>query len=163
MNDEGLLEGAASIASDLIGPGGPIKLAKIVHRHLAWFAFAEARGMTWAQMAVVLFDSGATRANGTAFTIGHLSSCVWRARRAAKSAMGTVAGQSVDATPVLPESSKSQPEKNPIQPRARMHSAPHVHESRSVFASAKKSTATPRADLEHAREIMKRASAARRV
>lgn len=79
--------GAKAIAEDFGLPGGgQKKLARVVEGHLAWFDAVEARGMTWADMARLLFAAGAKSRNGRPFSVGTLSSTVWRKRKDAESA-----------------------------------------------------------------------------
>jgi hypothetical protein len=77
--------GAKAIAEDFGLPGGAQKkLARVVEGHLAWFDAVEARGMTWADMARLLFAAGAKSRNGRPFSVGTLSSTVWRKREDAE-------------------------------------------------------------------------------
>jgi hypothetical protein len=77
--------GAKAIAEDFGLPGGgQKKLARVVEGHLAWFDAVEARGMTWADVARLLFAAGAKGRNGRPFSVGTLSSTVWRKREDAE-------------------------------------------------------------------------------
>jgi hypothetical protein len=77
--------GAKAIAGDLRLPGGgQKKLARVVREHLEWFEAVDARGMTWADIARVLFVLGAKDRNGRAFSVGTLSSTLWRERHGAE-------------------------------------------------------------------------------
>jgi hypothetical protein len=81
--------GAKAIAEDFDLPGGgQKKLARVVEGHLAWFEAVEARGMTWADMTRLLFAAGAKGQNGRPFSVGTLSSTVWRKRDEAKKEAG---------------------------------------------------------------------------
>ena len=74
--------GAKAIAEDFALSEGRIKkLARVVEGHLDWFDACEMRGMTWADIARLLFVAGAKGRNGRPFTVGTLSSTVWRKRR----------------------------------------------------------------------------------
>lgn len=81
MDDAFLKEGAGRIAAAMQSPAGQIKLARVVANHLDWFEQAQRRGLSWDQMISLLTAAGAKRENGLAFTRGHLSSSVWRARQ----------------------------------------------------------------------------------
>jgi hypothetical protein len=81
-------EGAKAIAEDLKLPGGGLKkLARVAENHLGWFDAVEARGMTWGDMIRLLFAAGAKDQNGL-FTVGTLSSTVWRKREDVKKQSG---------------------------------------------------------------------------
>lgn len=82
--DKRIKEGAKAIASDLAGPAGPIALARVVARHLAWFDLCDQRGMSWPQICALLQAAGAGRANGAPFSHGHVSATVWRQRQKVK-------------------------------------------------------------------------------
>lgn len=85
VRDNDIEHGAEAIVKDLRLPGGGFKkLARVVETHLAWFDVVEARGMTWGNIAALLFAAGAKDKDGRAFTIGTLSSAVWRKRNEAK-------------------------------------------------------------------------------
>ena len=73
--------GARRIAHALAGPAGHIGLARVVMKELEWFDRAQARGLTWDQVIAVLHAAGAGRQSGLPFSRGHVSSCVWRARK----------------------------------------------------------------------------------
>lgn len=90
MQDKAIMDGAKAIAASLQGPGGQIKLSKVVADYLPWFDLARERGMSWDQMIRVLANAGATRESGLQFTRGHLSSAVWRARQQGASAASTI-------------------------------------------------------------------------
>jgi hypothetical protein len=81
MDHKAILKGAKAISDALHGPGGQIKLSRVIARHLAWFELVRSRDMTWDQIIKVLAAAGATRENGPPFTLGHLSSAVWRAQK----------------------------------------------------------------------------------
>lgn len=65
------------------------KLAKVVKSHLDWFDAAEARGMTWDDIAQLLSAAGANGEDEKPFTVGTLSSTVWRKREEAKNQAGS--------------------------------------------------------------------------
>jgi len=60
--------------------GGKMKLARLVRRHLSWFAAAEHRGMSWSDMAQALAGAQITAKGDKQFAVGTLSSTVWRER-----------------------------------------------------------------------------------
>ena len=77
--------GARAIAEDLRLPGGgQKKLARVLKNHLDWFDMAEDRGFTWADMSRLLFNAGAKRENGSAFSVSTLYLTVRRKREDAK-------------------------------------------------------------------------------
>jgi hypothetical protein len=80
--DKAIEAGAKAIAADLALPGGGRKkLARVVEDHLDWFDAVEARGLTWNDMARLLFAAGAKGLNGCPISVGTLSSAVWRKRK----------------------------------------------------------------------------------
>lgn len=81
MRDNEIFEGAKALSDALSGPGGQIKLSRVIGRHLWWFERVRSRGMTWNQIAKVLAAAGATREDGRPFALGHLSSAVWRVQK----------------------------------------------------------------------------------
>jgi hypothetical protein len=64
--------------------GGQKKLARVLKNHLDWFDMAEDRGFTWADMSRLLFNAGAKRENGSAFSVSTLYLTVRRKREDAK-------------------------------------------------------------------------------
>ena len=77
--------GARAIAEDLRLPGGgQKKLARVLKNHLDWFDMAEDRGFTWSDMSRLLFNAGAKRENGSAFSVSTLYLTVRRKREDAK-------------------------------------------------------------------------------
>lgn len=113
IRDQKLIEGAAAIATALASPGGQIKLAKVARDHLAWFDLALGRGMSWEQIGQLLFGNGARHKNGTPFSVGVLSSAVWRAKRASLQNKGL--NPAVDLA--VSSSRTPRPRKNPGLPR----------------------------------------------
>ena len=81
MGNNDIMIGARRIAAALKGPVGQIKLARVVGQHIRWFEDARSQGMTWDQIIAALTAAGATRADGTPFTRGPISSAVWRAEK----------------------------------------------------------------------------------
>jgi hypothetical protein len=80
--DKDIEAGAKAIAADLALPGGGRKkLARVVEDHLDWFDVVEARGLTWNDMTLLLFAAGAKGLNDRPFSVGTLSSAVWRKRK----------------------------------------------------------------------------------
>jgi hypothetical protein len=82
VGNNDMMIGAKRIAAALKGPVGQIKLARVVSQHIVWFEDARSQGMTWDQIVAALTAVGATRADGTPFTRGPVSSAVWRAEKA---------------------------------------------------------------------------------
>jgi hypothetical protein len=102
LTDKQIEAGDKALAADAALPGGGRKkLARLVDEHLHWFDAAEKRGMTWGDMARLLFAAGVCAQNGRPIPIGTLSSTVWRKRQ--------------DATDV------SVPKPLPARNRQRMH------------------------------------------
>ena len=79
VGNSDIMIGAKRIAAALKGPVGQIKLARVVGQHVRWFEDARSQGMTWDQIVAALTAAGATRADGTPFARGPVSSAVWRA------------------------------------------------------------------------------------
>ena len=81
VRDKELEAGLKTMAEDFHLPGGGRKkLSQLVAAHLAWFDAAERRGMGWRDMIGVLTAAGVTSQGGKPFSIGTLSSTVWRKR-----------------------------------------------------------------------------------
>ena len=73
--------GLKAIAEDFNLPGGgQKKLARLVEDHLGWFDAVEARGLTFDDMGRLLFAHGVKRKSGRPFSVGTLSSTLWRKR-----------------------------------------------------------------------------------
>lgn len=73
--------GLRAMAADFHLPGGGRKkLARLVAAHLEWFEAAEQRGMVWQDMVRALATAGITTADLKPFSVGTLSSTVWRKR-----------------------------------------------------------------------------------
>lgn len=81
--NETISQGAKAIAVSLISPGGRIKFARVIRKHLVWFDLVAEVGLTWRQIADVLASAGAQGEDGSPFSIGLLSATVWRARQTA--------------------------------------------------------------------------------
>jgi hypothetical protein len=78
MHEKKIIDGAKTIAAELNGAAGQIKFARVVRNHQDWFDLVQERGLTWRQIADVLASVGACRGDGEPFTIGMISSTVWR-------------------------------------------------------------------------------------
>jgi hypothetical protein len=111
MGDSDLMTGAKRIAATLKGPIGQIKLTRVVGQHLHWFEDVRSRGMTWDQIITVLTAAGATRADGTPFARGHVSSAVWRARKGISRPKPT-GPESASATTSVHTKQRSRPRKS---------------------------------------------------
>jgi hypothetical protein len=73
--------GLKAITEDFNLPGGgQKKLSRLVENHLGWFDAVEARGLTLDNMVRLLFASGVKRKDGRPFSVGTLSSTLWRKR-----------------------------------------------------------------------------------
>jgi hypothetical protein len=79
MRNKKIIDGAKAIAADLNSAAGRIKFARVVKVHLDWFMQVQECGLTWQQISEVLTRAGARREDGTPFSIGMISSTVWRA------------------------------------------------------------------------------------
>jgi hypothetical protein len=129
--------GAKAIADDLVLPdGGQKKLARVVEGQLAWFDAAEARGMTWAGIARVLFATGAKGQNGRPFSVGTLSSTVWRKREDAERNADSGASPSnlrIQGSAQEPRTQKQRSDhhEEPCKPRQRQQSTLRRPEHRS--------------------------------
>jgi hypothetical protein len=77
--DRDLVEGARSIAEDMLLPNGrQARLARIIDAHLWWFEAARRRGCAWDDIIEMLYAAGVKRPDGRALSRGHVSSLVWR-------------------------------------------------------------------------------------
>ena len=174
--DKTIEVGAAAIADDLRLPGGrQKKLAKVVKSHLGWFDAAEARGMTWDNIAQLLSAAGANSEDGKPFTVGTLSSTVWRKRQVghkpdiARTAVETQArhGRHTghDRAPTERSFGRAVVEK-PLKPRAHRKrsgdSAPQFKKEppKSEFGSSSKVDSSSKGET---LSFMKRAAAIRRA
>jgi hypothetical protein len=138
--------GARAIAEDLRLPGGgQKKLARVVRNHLDWFAIAEDRGFTWADMSRLLFAAGAKGENGSAFSVSTLYLTVRRKREDARLIGGDAASSSKSITGIQGSKQKSPQRKGrldlvpipsgnveqPREPRQVRRSTSEKHERRS--------------------------------
>ena len=145
--------GAKAIAEDLGLPGGgQKKLARVVESHLAWFDAAEARGMTWAGIARLLFSAGAKGRNGRPFSVGTLSSTVWRKREDAERNAESGASPSklrirASLQEPLPQKGLSDRAEPPRKPRQSRQSTFGEPEPRSKTVEKKKMKASKERSL----------------
>lgn len=73
--------GLTAITEDFNLPGGGQKmLSRLVENHLGWFDAVEARGLTVEDIGRLLFAGGVKRKDGRPFSVGTLSSALWRKR-----------------------------------------------------------------------------------
>lgn len=74
--------GLKAITEDFNLPGGgQKKLSRLVQDHLGWFDVVEARGLTVDDMVRLLFARGVKHKDGRPFSVGSLSSTLWRKRQ----------------------------------------------------------------------------------
>ena len=84
--------GLKAITEDFNLPeGGQKKLSRLVQDHLGWFDVVEARGLTVNDMVRLLFARGVKRKDGRSFSVGTLSSTLWRKRDEAERRVQNVA------------------------------------------------------------------------
>ena len=87
--------GLRAMTADFHLPGGGRKkLARLIADHLWWFNAAAQRGMGWEDMVRTLAAAGVTAAGGKAFSVGTLSSTVWRKRAEVNAESGSEASSS---------------------------------------------------------------------
>lgn len=123
MNKE-LEIGLRAMAADFHLPGGGRKkLARLVAAHLEWFEAAEQRGMVWQDMIRALATAGITTADSKPFSVGTLSSTVWRRR--AETNLGRTIDRRAHARPDQPQQVRAReisPRDNkPIVPKQQRH------------------------------------------
>ena len=77
--------GLRAITEDFNLPGGgQMMLSSLVQDHLAWFDMVKARGLRVDDMVRLLFARGVKRPDGRPFSVGTLSSALWRKREEAE-------------------------------------------------------------------------------
>lgn len=77
--------GLRAITEDFNLPGGgQMMLSRLVQDHLAWFDMVKARGLRVDDMVRLLFARGVKRPDGRPFSVGTLSSALWRTREEAE-------------------------------------------------------------------------------
>jgi hypothetical protein len=89
VDNKELESGLKAMAEDFHLPGGGHKkLSQLVAGHLHWFDAAERRGMGWRDMIRALTAAGVSGRGGKPFSVGTLSSTVWRKRAKTQDVMG---------------------------------------------------------------------------
>jgi len=161
LKDRDLEKGAEAIADNLKLPGGRRKkFSRVVEDHLAWFDAAEARGLTWADMSIVLAAAGATGDDGSPLSVGTLSSAVWRKRKEASQPPRLDRQQDDRRAAITGAAAKSTV---PGSPSARSKLEARGRDSRARGHDSKSSTAAKNEASATVLAYMKRAARMRQV
>jgi hypothetical protein len=106
VDNKELESGLKAMAEDFHLPGGGHKkLSQLVASHMHWFDAAERRGMGWRDMIRALTAAGVRGRGGKPFSVGTLSSTVWRKRAKTQDVMSRAVRQARLAPPEpIPES-----------------------------------------------------------
>ncbi len=109
----------AEMASDYIGPAGPIPLERLLRKHHRLLVDLRAGGLTWEQVSRVLAGAGVLHRNGRAFPPSHLRGVFGRHRKrlGASSPKTKVASDTYPADRILHRQAQYESERAAVLPQ----------------------------------------------